>query len=82
MLVYTLFGILEYMTTLKVLHFGSIIGIGYTSRAIGGFFEKGKKMNYFKTFVSYILGMISFSITAIILGNLIDLIVRLQQLKV
>lgn len=76
MLFYTVFGILEYLTTLRILHLGSLIGFGYAAWAIGRFYDKEKKINYLKGFISYILGMISFSVVAKGLGNLIDLFLK------
>ena len=48
MLIYTAFGILESITKMKILQIGGIIGIVYTSWAIGTFFDKSKKLNYLK----------------------------------
>lgn len=74
MLIYTSFGIVESITKLKILHIGGIVGIIYTSWAIGQFFEKKKKVNYLKGLVSYFLGMITFYALAVILGIGIDMI--------
>ena len=74
MLIYTIFGIIESTTQIRVLHIGGFIGIIYTSWAIGQFFGNDKKANYLKGFLSYLLGMITFSLGAIILGIGIDLI--------
>ena len=74
MLIYTLFGILESTTQLGVLQIGGMIGLVYSSWAIGQFFDKNKKINYLKGFLSYLLGMITFFLGAIILGMGIDLI--------
>ena len=76
MLVYTVFGVLESVTKLRILHIAGLLGFVYASWAIGQFFDKSKKMNYFKGFISYILGFLSYSIVLIILGNLIDLIIK------
>lgn len=76
MLIYTVFGIVESLTKLRVLHFGGIVGFVYASWAIGRFFDKSKKINYLKGILSYILGMISFFLVVILLGVLIDLIVK------
>lgn len=74
MLIYTVFGIIESTTQIRVLHIGGLIGVIYASWAIGQFFDKDKKANYLKGFLSYLLGMITFSLGAIILGIGIDLI--------
>ncbi len=74
MLIYTTFGIIESFTKLKLLLVGGIIGIIYTSWAIGQFFDKNKKVNYLKGLVAYLLGMMTFYFLAVILGLGIDLI--------
>lgn len=77
MLIYTVFGIIESTTKIRVLHIGGIIGLLYASWAIGQFFDKNKKVNYLKGFLSYLLGMITFFLGAIILGMGIDLVQRI-----
>ena len=74
MLIYSVFGIIESLTKLSVLTFGGIFGVAYASWAIGRFFDKSRKLNYLKSFLSYFLGMITFYIGAIILGLVIDLV--------
>jgi hypothetical protein len=74
MLIYTTFGIIESITKIRILNFAGIIGIIYTSWAIGQFFDKNKKMNYLKGLIAYLLGMVSFYFLAIILGLGIDYI--------
>lgn len=76
MLIYTVFGIIENFTKLKVLQIGGVVVFLYTSWAIGQFFDKSKKMNYVKGFLSYILGMLSSTLAAFALGFLIDLIMK------
>ncbi len=77
MLIYTIFGIIESATKIRVLHFGGIAGLAYASWAIGRFFDKNKKANYLKGFLSYLLGMIFFFFAAIISGIGIDLMQKL-----
>ncbi len=72
MLIYTVFGIIESTSQIKVLHIAGIIGVLYASWAIGQFFDKNKKANYLKGFLSYMLGMITFLLGAIILVIGID----------
>ena len=50
--------------------------IVYITWAIGHFFDKKKAINYVKSFASYILGMISFMLSALLLGTIIDLIIK------
>ena len=74
MLIYTVFGIAESLTGTKLLQAGSLLAFVYVSWAIGLFFDKKKKMNYVKGFISYILGMISFYTGAVVLGYAIDML--------
>jgi len=74
MLVYTAFGVFEGLTNIKVLHIGGFIGFLYAPWAIGRFFDKDKKINYLKGFVSYFLEFLTFSLGAIALGTLIDMV--------
>jgi hypothetical protein len=77
MLIYTVFGIIESTTKIQILHIGGIIALVYTSWAIGQFFDENKKVNYFKGVLSYLLGMITFFLVAIILGMGIDFISKI-----
>ena len=72
MLMYAIFGIAESLSNAPILQVGGLIGILYTSWAIGQFFDKSKKVNYIKGLVAYILGMISFFLVAMVLGLSID----------
>jgi len=75
MLMYAVFGIIESLTEVNLMGIAGIIGLMYSAWAIGQFFDKGKKINYFKGFLSYFLGMMIFFFAAIILGLLIDLMI-------
>lgn len=77
MLIYTVFGIVESVTKIEVLPVGGMIGFFYVSWAIGQFFDKKRKMNYLKGFLSYLLGMITFFLLAIIVGMGIDFIQKM-----
>lgn len=72
MLFFTVVGIVESLTKLPVLQLGTAIGLAYSSWGIGQFFDKAKKINYLKAFVSYFLGMMTFYTAAVILGFGID----------
>ena len=76
MLIFTIFAILEGITGLKISQFGGIIGVIYCSWAVGQFFGKNKIFNYLKTLFAYLIGMITFTILAVLLGLLIDLIIK------
>lgn len=75
MLIYTIFGIVESATHLRILNLGGIIGLAYASWAIGQFFDKDKKVNILKGLLSYILGMLTFFLSAMLLGTGISLII-------
>ncbi|MCF6297329.1 MAG: DUF3667 domain-containing protein [Flavobacteriaceae bacterium] len=75
MLMFSIFGVISSLIEINILDKGgAIITILYISWGIGQFFDKGKIVNYFKGFLSYMLGMISFAFMAQALGILIDMI--------
>ena len=74
MLVFSLFGIIEGITQIHMMQISGILVILYFSWAIGRFFER-KTANYFKAFVAYILGIITFTLVALAVGDLINLII-------
>ncbi|HKO77235.1 MAG TPA: DUF3667 domain-containing protein [Flavobacterium sp.] len=76
MLIYSIFGILQGITHLNLIQYGEIVGFVYTTWAVGQFYDKRKISSYVKAFLAYILGMITFSLAAILLGTLIDLIIK------
>ena len=73
MLMYSVLGILEGLTKLNLVQSSGIIGSVYCSWAIGQFFDKTKKINYLKAFLSYFLGLITFVWLVLGLAFLIDL---------
>jgi hypothetical protein len=76
MLIFSVFGIIQGLTHIKLMQIGGVVGFVYTTWAIGQFFGKGKIVNYVKAFFAYFLGMITFTLTAILLGALIDLLLK------
>jgi len=74
MLIYSAFGIVQGLTHINLMQFGAIIGLVYTTYAIGQFFEKRKLLSYVKAFFAYLLGMLTFTLIAIGMGIFIDLI--------
>lgn len=74
MLIFTLFGVTEYLTQITVLPIGGALGFIYCSWAIGQFFDKKKILNYFKGISSYTLGFLTFVFITIGLGKLLDLL--------
>lgn len=73
MLIFALFALLEQLTHIKLMQIASVIGFVYMAWAIGQFFDKKGAMNYVKAFAAYILGMVTFSLAAIVLGTIVDL---------
>lgn len=76
MLIFSIFSILEGIFHLKLFNIGGIMGVLYCSWAIGNFFGKDKIISYVKAFFAYVFGMITFSLSAILLGILIDIIIK------
>lgn len=74
-LIYSLFEIFDILTGTKLSYFGLMIVFVYTSWAIGQFFNRRKRLNYFKGSIVYLLGMISFYFIVLVLGTLADIIV-------
>lgn len=75
MLILAVFGTIEWITKLKILQFGGMLFLVYYTWAIGQFFDKKKFSSYLKAFVSYFLGMITFTIGVFVIGKIIDLII-------
>ncbi|HJY14012.1 MAG TPA: hypothetical protein VJ304_14560, partial [Flavobacterium sp.] len=76
MLIYSVFIIIQGLTHFNLMQTAGIVGFVYTTWAIGQFYEKAKAINYVKAFFAYILGMITFALTAIMIGAIIDTIIR------
>ncbi|WP_235207103.1 DUF3667 domain-containing protein [Pedobacter sp. V48] len=76
MLIYSVFAIIQGLTHFRVMQIAGVVGFVYTTWAIGQFYEKGKAINYVKAFFAYILGMITFSLTAIIIGLIVDIVIK------
>jgi len=74
MLIFSIFGAFQGLTHIDLLQIAAIIGLAYLTWSIGQFYGKGSIVNYIKAFFAYILGMITFSLTAIIIGSIIDLL--------
>lgn len=76
MLIFSVFSLLQGLLNLHLMNIGGILGIAYCTWAIGHFFGKNKVVNYVKAFFAYSLGMLTFSIVAILLGVAIDMLVK------
>ncbi|WP_410880446.1 hypothetical protein [Myroides sp. DW712] len=79
MLLYTLQVVLNYCFPSFILlnEFATgVVLFFYVSWAIGQFYG-GTKGNYFKGFLSYILGMVSFQVGLLLVGTILDLILKI-----
>ncbi len=75
MLAFAFFGIISSLININILdNGGAIIVFIYISWGIGQFFGESKIINYFKGLISYIFGMISFTLVALLIGILMDII--------
>ena len=72
MLIFTVFGILESTFQLNIIDKGFFIGVMYISWGIGQFFKGHKLLNAVKGFLSYMLGLITFTIALLAIGFAID----------
>lgn len=76
MLIYSIFGIAEILTNSNLMQVAGIVGFIYTTYAVGQFFDKQKFSSYVKSLIAYLLGMITFSLAAVVTGTVIDLIMQ------
>lgn len=76
MLIYSVCAIFQGITHIESMQVAGIIGFGYSAWAIGQFFDKSKVLNYVKALFVNLLGFFTFSLTAILIGTLIDLLIK------
>lgn len=76
MLIYLFFGVMEALTNFKLMYIGGTFTFVYASWAIGQFFDGRKIANYVKGFLSYTIGLLSATFTAVLLGMLVDIIFK------
>lgn len=74
MLMFSVFAIFEGLTKYHLMQIAAVIVFAYFSWAVGQFFDKTRASSYFKALVSYILGMLTFGLSIMILGFLMHLI--------
>lgn len=74
MLILSVFAIFEGLTGLHAMKISGIVGLCYCTWAIGHFFDRKQVVSYLKALASYLLGMVTFSISVYVLGLLIDFI--------
>lgn len=76
MLIFSIFAIVQGLTHINLMAAAGVVGIVYCTWAIGQFFESNKISSYIKAFFAYVLGMLTFSVSVIIIGGLIDSILN------
>ena len=78
MLLLGIFALVEGTTGLHLANIAGAVTLIYCSWAIGQFFSSGKIASYLFAAIAYLLGMISFFMTAFLLGFLIDSLTKLK----
>lgn len=74
MLIFSVFAIIEGVTKISLMNISGILAIAYTTWAIGQFFNEKKSASYIKALIAYLLGTLTFTITALLAGFLIDVL--------
>lgn len=74
MLIYSAFDMIRGLTHINLVSAEILVGFIYTTYAVGQFFDKRKIANYIKALISYLIGLITFTIVAMAIGFSIDLI--------
>jgi hypothetical protein len=76
MLIYSVFTIAEVLLKIKLMQIAGVVGLAYCTWAIAQFFSGKKASDYIKALFAYLLGMLTFTIAAFILGGIIDAVVK------
>ncbi|MEE9363825.1 MAG: DUF3667 domain-containing protein [Cellulophaga sp.] len=76
MLIYSVFALFKGLTNIDLMQIAGVISLIYSAWAIGQFFDKSKFFNYVKASFSYFLGFLTFSLVAIVIGTLIDVLIK------
>ena len=72
MIIFSASALLQALTHIPLMKASGIVGLAYCTWAIGDFFDKYQKSSYVKSFFAYVLGLVSFSISMILVGTIID----------
>ncbi|HOZ52805.1 MAG TPA: DUF3667 domain-containing protein [Chitinophagaceae bacterium] len=72
MLLYAVFALIQGISHIDILGIGGIITFAYCTWAIGQFFDKSKIGSYIKSFLAYLLGMLTSLLFVVLVGKLID----------
>ena len=76
MLIFALFALFLGLTKIDLMQTAGTLGIVYCSWAIGQFFDKKKPINYLKAFLAYMLGMLTWALSIVGIGGLIDMLLK------
>lgn len=76
MMIYSFFAIFQGLTQIKTFTIASIVGIAYSTWAIGQFFDKKKVISYVVGLISYLLGMAAMMIIGIIVGIVVLILTK------
>lgn len=76
MLFFAVFAIFQGITHINTMPIAGVGGIAYCIWAIGQFFDGKRPVSYVKALASYLLGMMAFMLSTVLLGTLIDLILK------
>jgi hypothetical protein len=76
MLFFAFFVVLQGLTHVNLTMVRELVFFLYCAWAIGQFFDKKKAINYVKALIAYLLGMVTFWFCALLLGQLIDQIIK------
>lgn len=76
MLIFTMFGIVQGISHVKLLEIGGYAGVLYCAWAIGQFFSQKSIGSYIKAFFAYMLGIITFTGAILLIGAAADLVMK------
>lgn len=77
MIIFSVFAIFQALTNLEIMKIAGVVGIIYCTWAIGDFFDKKKLSSYIKSFFAYVFGLMTFSLIVVIIGTIIDKLIRI-----
>ena len=72
MLIFTIFGIIDSLVSIKIVDNGFFLGVIYIIWAIGQFFDKKKMTSYIKALISYFFGLITYTLSILLISLLVD----------
>ena len=72
MLLAVVFTVAEGLSKINLVNAAGIAGVIYSSWAIGQFFGQKKPASYIKALIAYLLGMLTFTVIALVIGIVID----------